>query len=623
MQRALTECPSLEDQSQPTSQASPQTQIHSDPRVQIPPVHGSWRDRSLYSPWTDCSTTSPACISLASVWLDNCRRHHVPCRNFQGDGTFPRRIINISDPQRPVLEDGNGKEGDYITLSYKWGDCKRFVTTSRNIKQYQKEIPWQRLPWSFRDAINITHALGFQWIWIDALCILQDSTADLVSQINKMDLIFRSSVMTLYAAAGDSANSGLSVERDPRPVKTCMLELQTTLSRTTVKGQSLVMVDGYHDSYKPLFDRGWVLQEEVLAPRGLVFGQKQIAFRCVCGSCDETRPDVIADVQTTQDLGHRSSDLDPFHELRLWLLERDPLPDRTKTRRRNHFDHWYSMVKEYSSRSLTESADALRAVAGLANSFGKRHDCSYISGLWKEDLQVGLLWYVNDSDTGSMGTSLSVKFPSWSWAQVWGHRVSFLDWEQNHTLVTREGVQKYDGFGVVEPDTPNHLELVGRVRTARIGQLHQWSTPGSRDRYLHLRDARLLLTLHDPTTGADIGNIALDWMQDATPGNNLVHCLLTAAREKYGKWNLCCVAMVPTDDSFEVFRRVGIAHIHEEQWFGVLRLDEHVIPLDKVKADEIDKWSLGQLASHAAESAAMQIAGNLKDQRFHRMITLI
>jgi hypothetical protein len=87
----------------------------------------------------------------------------------------------------------------------------------------------------------------------------------------------------------------------------------------------------------------------------------------------------------------------------------------------------------HSRRSLTFATDVLRAVAGLASAMGKIHNCSYPSGLWKEDLQVGLAWYVEGGRRRS-GSKHDVTdcqgaldIPSWSWAFRWGETIKFRE----------------------------------------------------------------------------------------------------------------------------------------------------------------------------------------------------
>jgi hypothetical protein len=160
----------------------------------------------------------------------------------------------------------------YVTLSYKWGESRRYVTNTQNLELHKTEIPLKALPWTFKDAIYVANTLRFSWLWIDALCILQDSKDDQTHEIEKMDLIFRHSVLTLFAVTAEHADSGLLVSRDPRWVKPCRLTLQTTLREQTMQGSSYITLDEDQESHEPLFDRGWVLQEEVLSTRGLMFG---------------------------------------------------------------------------------------------------------------------------------------------------------------------------------------------------------------------------------------------------------------------------------------------------------------------------------------------------------------
>jgi len=248
------------------------------------------RNSRVYSSWIDTSTTSPANLALASVWLSNCLINHRPCQQAQRDIKFPRRIINISDPSSPFLENGENKVDQYVTLSYKWGQSKRYVTTTNNLKTHMKEIPIKDLPQTFIEAIKVASILKFRWLWIDALCIIQDSKADQDGEIGKMDEIFQFSTLTLFAAAGQNADAGLSVTRDPRWFKPCRLNLKATLDGTTVEGRSYVTLDYDREPQAPLFTRGWVLQEEILATRGLIFGNRELAWRCLCGSATESYP---------------------------------------------------------------------------------------------------------------------------------------------------------------------------------------------------------------------------------------------------------------------------------------------------------------------------------------------
>lgn len=545
----------------------------------IPPAFGPWKDRSLYSYRADSSTTSRASLALATLWLNNCLRNHAPCRVLQGDGRLPRRVINISNPDLLYMEDGQDRKADYVTLSYKWGDCKKYNTTSLNLQQHQKEIPFHKLPLTFREAVDVARALGFQWLWIDALCIVQDSDAEKAAEINRMHQIFRSSALTLFAAAGDNADAGLSSRRDPRQAKPCMLELRNTVPLgNNERVDSLVLLKDWHAGLcdKPLYDRAWVLQEEMFASRHLVFSPKLLGFRCFCGTSNEGEPNLTPPFASIQDLSTRNATqfVESLLEIKLRLLQQDHLPPLLPPSRSNFFEDWYDLVWMYTSRSLTSSHDILPALAGLANAFRERHKWTYVLGLWREDLPKGLFW---DAERGanngakvseiSEEATESSRFPSWSWCSVWGRPVGFFHQTmESDPVLTVQDMQFYDGSDVTSITLPS-LKLTGRVRSARIGGgLQENGDPAE--------TTSVAACLHDTTTGDVVGRVHFDTRRDVKPPGPVVYCLLILTRPKPSdyetdRWTLGCLALVPIEGSSEVFRRVGLAYITEEKdgWF--------------------------------------------------------
>ncbi|KAK4499695.1 hypothetical protein PRZ48_010213 [Zasmidium cellare] len=55
------------------------------------------------------------------------------------------------------------------------------------------------LPVSIRDGVGIAAKLGFQYIWVDALCIVQDDERDIAEQIAQMHSIYASSTLAIAA----------------------------------------------------------------------------------------------------------------------------------------------------------------------------------------------------------------------------------------------------------------------------------------------------------------------------------------------------------------------------------------------------------------------------------------
>ena len=553
----------------------------------------------LYSPWLDCSTISPANLALASSWLKNCLQNHWPCTDGHSPGPLPTRIINVSDPREPRLEDGLHRSKQYVTLSYMWGTRRRYVTTEANLSVHKTSLPLTQLPLTFKDAIHVTYMLGFQWLWIDALCIVQDSKEDRAREVGAMDEIFRCSTLTLFAASGKSVDAGLAVPRDPRWTKPCLLEMRTTLDGETVEGSSYVTIDSARrDSPdSPLYTRGWVLQEEVLAVRGLIFGSYELAWRCLCSDATESIPHCTGKVATIRELGSKqynrwrsySGGPDGFNLLRMSIMKSDPVPDRTPWQRDIHFDHWYKMVSNFSRREFTYPSDVLPALSGLASAMVKMHHCTYLAGLWEEDLSVGLAWYITaarrDTDRRLIlpeeHEENNVKnLPSWSWISQYGSEARFRGWENNHTLVEHEclaltpmpgDVEDFD-TNVFERVTKRSLSLTGRVKTALMTNPEDYRRRSVTSyKRLYNEHARFARVLRDPKSGEIVGQIALD----EDPQNDvptLLYCLLCTVREKYDQWQLTCLGLLPTDLTQEEFTRVGLVFVNDQDWFGELGL---------------------------------------------------
>lgn len=65
--------------------------------------------------------------------------------------------------------------------------------------------------------MKLTDLLGERYLWVDSLCIVQDDKKDKAVQIAAMDLIYSSAVLTVAAASGISADTGLSgISAGPR-----------------------------------------------------------------------------------------------------------------------------------------------------------------------------------------------------------------------------------------------------------------------------------------------------------------------------------------------------------------------------------------------------------------------
>jgi hypothetical protein len=105
---------------------------------------------------------------------------HEQCA-FKKSARLPKRVIDItaSDGSTiPFLRESKGKEAPYIALSYCWGTLPTVTTTSSTIQERINGMALESLPQTYIDAVKICRKLGIRYLWIDALCIVQDSIED-------------------------------------------------------------------------------------------------------------------------------------------------------------------------------------------------------------------------------------------------------------------------------------------------------------------------------------------------------------------------------------------------------------------------------------------------------------
>jgi hypothetical protein len=155
------------------------------------------------------TTGSDATVELAVQWLRDCVKHDK-C-TYRHDQPFPTRILDIGKVQSDaiILREPLNQSGRYICLSYCWSGADFINTTSENINDHKKGIPWEALPQTFQDVIRVARRLEIGYIWIDALCIVQDDFHDWEKEATKMATVYQNSFVTISATSAISPNAGL------------------------------------------------------------------------------------------------------------------------------------------------------------------------------------------------------------------------------------------------------------------------------------------------------------------------------------------------------------------------------------------------------------------------------
>jgi hypothetical protein len=108
----------------------------------------------------------------------------------------PKRLIDVGNTRTPMrlYQAQHDNAVTYVALSYRWGGKQCIITTRATVQFYTQELPIEALSKGIRDAIMITRDLGFRYLWVDALCIVQDNVDDKISKINKMGLVYRKAI---------------------------------------------------------------------------------------------------------------------------------------------------------------------------------------------------------------------------------------------------------------------------------------------------------------------------------------------------------------------------------------------------------------------------------------------
>ncbi|KAH6675899.1 heterokaryon incompatibility protein-domain-containing protein [Halenospora varia] len=153
------------------------------------------------------STESDAAFDFCKVRLQRCIETHTACqKRCLYRYPLPKRVIDIGyrdqklgdgqgDSFHPYLfELGYGQSLEYVTLSHCWGQ-KQIITTTKTTL-------------ASRLQIYITHKLGYRYIWIDSLCIIQDDELDWQTESKNMASTYQNSVFTIAASKSANGNGG-------------------------------------------------------------------------------------------------------------------------------------------------------------------------------------------------------------------------------------------------------------------------------------------------------------------------------------------------------------------------------------------------------------------------------
>jgi hypothetical protein len=326
-------------------------------------------------------------------------------------------------------------KAQYVTLSYVWGFTKIFTATKANLSTLvtpgaliNPEV-LAKLSNTIKDAINLVEYLGERYLWVDALCIVQDDDDRKYNQINNMASIFANSHLTIIAADGDTADYGLRGLRGISQPRKLDQKVHDLNARMQVVSKPLPR--GYT---KNLWStRGWTFQEHIFSTRRLKFVGQMVQWECDYDFWDEERQQLKMDR------------LDEVRGLSVIFALSFP-----------SFSGYGNLVCEYGKRVLSYPEDSLFAFSGITTALNRVFCGGFLSGLPLMFLDIALLWEpdgISRRRAPALGSHIRPCLPSWSWVG-WEGEISVRNWDAGRYYIKKSEVPFVTGSRTWHRVTP-------------------------------------------------------------------------------------------------------------------------------------------------------------------------
>jgi hypothetical protein len=329
--------------------------------------------------------------------MRECNDEHRECLTNSAHINAPTTLTVIDVNKMCV---SNWKQSEpYLALSYVWGRTVNFELRLENLgKMFQANSlknRWEQIPQTIKDSILLTAELGFRYLWVDALCIVQDDEDNKLKDIEQMASIYGCASITIVAADGSDASHGLrgTGESSRRAAPQDVLGL-------TPHHRVLVDVTFASTSRKDYFARGWTFQEYELSRRLIIFANDKVMWKCQRNELWE---------------GHLSPQEIPF------------LPENSLTKVMEWPDllSYVKLVRTYNSRVTRHDNDVLAAFSGVLGAINRQFPAGFVQGLPEFYFDVALLWQPQEPLRRRGPDDAHHAFPSWSWTG-WHGRLNVL-----------------------------------------------------------------------------------------------------------------------------------------------------------------------------------------------------
>ncbi|KAE9376143.1 HET-domain-containing protein [Stipitochalara longipes BDJ] len=346
--------------------------------------------------------------------LDVCSLAHFPrCPPVPSysEQFLPTRLIDLENPECPRLVlaaeirelmriSSVWTDHRYACLSHQWGRASMptIATLTSNINSRLVGFKLDELPQRYREAMALCFVLKIRYMWIDFVCIVQDSIRDWKSESSMMGQVYEQGILTICIDKSIDDQQW----RPPAPSEWILKPGETDRDDSWL---SEMLCNG------PLAHRAWCLQERYLSPRII-----HMLENCWIWECNS--------VLRTSAL---RSEIIPIGKS--WR-KLSPNQGSPAFRRKSALFSWEDIIIDYSKRQLTYDSDKLPAISGIADKLQRDIGGRYLAGIWETDL-CGLLWYCGNKPIRCKLDSIpppksqipvrspkTYRAPTWSWASL-------------------------------------------------------------------------------------------------------------------------------------------------------------------------------------------------------------
>jgi hypothetical protein len=312
---------------------------------------------------------------LHRSWLKTCEQDHGTTCNAS-PSTFAGVNIRFIDVEKNCIVSGNLTDR-YFALSYVWGTAVQYKLLKSNMKEMvlPNALSQAPLPQTIKDSMSLVASMGESYLWVDALCIVQDDDAGKGVQIAQMASIYVSALATVVALSGTSASSGLPGVSSSLPRHTATIPIAPGLRLTPRKQFSELFKDSVYNS------RAWTYQEQILSQRCLYFTEQQVYYQCLSSAFCEDR------------FGHNLEDSissqNPLSEARIWSQHPKSSGDLAKN---GAFRYYSRFIADYSTKNMGYLSDILNAFMGISATLNTMYGWKFWEGMPDSLIDLALLW---------------------------------------------------------------------------------------------------------------------------------------------------------------------------------------------------------------------------------------